>query len=266
MELLKNSVAILSPSQTSERPVSSSEAIRQFVVKAGEVYGKQITAPLVAIWIEHLSEHSPEVLQPLFRKALSTCKFFPTIAEFVGPLQAVKQAALPEEAGDAWQKVLAIRREHFNPDFPRYLTFAISRLPERVQRAARASGIFQEVSGLDQLHVWCKKRFIESYLAWEEIEENRFLLPDGELKNALLGLANTKALPSSEIPFNNLHERGLKYAEELKKTGPSPCVSQAAPVHETPRVIDFQGRAAELQRQAELIRQKYLKTGNEGAL
>ena len=49
--------------------------------------------------------------------------------------------------------------------------------PERVQRAARAAGVFQEVCDPDQLHVWGKKRFIESDLAWEEIEENQLRQP-----------------------------------------------------------------------------------------
>jgi hypothetical protein len=111
-----------------------------------------------------------------------------------------------------------------------------------------------------------KKRFIESYLAWEALEQDRFLLPDGELKNLLSGLGETKVLPSSEIPFTDLHERGLRYAEELKKTGPLPSVSQAAPVVETTRVTDFEGRTAELQRQAELIRQMYPVSGKECAL
>jgi hypothetical protein len=138
METQKNSLATLSPTQTSKQPVSSSEAIRQFLVMAGEVYGEQITAPLVSIWIEELSAHPPEMLEHLFRNALHNRKFFPTIAEILEPLKAVKKAALPEEASNAWQEVLAIRRQHYNADFPRYLASAMEELPERVQRAARA--------------------------------------------------------------------------------------------------------------------------------
>jgi hypothetical protein len=137
----------------------------------------------------------PRTLESLFKKAIKTCKFFPKVSEILAPLETVKQAALPEEASEAWQRVLAIRREHYNPDIPQYLARAVRNLPERIQRAARAAGVFQEVSDPDQLHVWRKKRFIESYLAWEEIEENQFLLPDGEFKDALSALAEAKALP-----------------------------------------------------------------------
>jgi hypothetical protein len=138
----------------------------------------------------------PVTLEALFKKAFRKCKFFPKVSEILEPLRTVKEAAAPEEASEAWQKVLAIRRDHLNSDFPDYLRRAVSALPERVQRAARAAGAFQEFSDLDQLHIWAKKRFIESYLRWEEIEENQFLLPDGELKNALIDLAQTKALPA----------------------------------------------------------------------
>ena len=195
MEAQKNSLATISQPQTSKQPGLSSEAIRQFLVKAGEVYGKQITAPLVSIWIEALETYPVETLGPLFRKVFGTCKFFPTPAEVLEPLQSVKQAALPEEANAAWQKVLDIRRKHYNPDIPQYLSRALAKLPEQVQRAARASGVFQEVSDPDQLHVWARKAFLESYARWDELEESQFLLPEGELKNMLAEVATAKALP-----------------------------------------------------------------------
>jgi hypothetical protein len=39
-----------------------------------------------------------------------------------------------------------------------------------------------------------------------------------------------------------------------------------APPRETPRVIDFEGREAELKRQAELTRQKYPTSGKKVSL
>lgn len=202
----------------------------------------------------------PAILEPLFKRALKSCKFFPKISEILEPLQTAKKAALPEAASEAWQIVLAIRREHFNPDFPRYLASAVAQLSERVQRAARASGVFQEVSDLDQLHVWAKKRFVDSYLAWEEIEENQFLLPDGELKALLTDLGEAKALP---VP-RTLPARIFPYTPTIaaaRETQNPPARTE--PIHETPRVIDSAGRAAELQRQAELIKAKYPPTAKE---
>jgi hypothetical protein len=267
MEAQKNSLATLSPPQTSKPPgLSSEEAIRQFLVKAGEVYGKQITAPLVSIWTEELSAHPPDVLGPLFRKALRTCKFFPTLADILEPLQSVKQAALPEEAGEAWQKVLAIRRKHYNPDFPRHLACAMAELPERVQRAARAAGVFREFESTDDLHTWAKKKFIESYLNWNELEENQFLLPEGEMKNLLSGVAARKALPAPvSIPSKQIAYTPAIAAERMSKQAIEK-VEVLPPVREIPPVIDFEGRMADFRRQAELIRRKYPTSRKEAAL
>jgi hypothetical protein len=94
----------------------------------------------------------------------------------------------------------------------------LERLSDRVQAACRASGVFRDFETPEQLHTWAKKRFIESYLAWEALEEDKFLLPNGELKN-LISRCAEKLLPYSQqnhVPFGALHERGLRYAEQLK--------------------------------------------------
>lgn len=205
MEAQKSSLATISQPQTSKQPGLSSEAIRQFLVKAGEVYRQTITPALVSIWIDELSGYPPEKLAGMFRHVLRTFKAdygrtFPTIADVLEPLQSVKQSALPEEASAAWQKVLAIRREHYNPDLPQYLARALAKLPERVQQAARAAGVFQEHETVEALHVWAKKAFLESYARWDELEESQFLLPDGELKEMLSVLALTKSIPPRALP------------------------------------------------------------------
>lgn len=203
METQRNSLVTHSQPQTYGQPaIPSSDVIRQFLVKAEEVYGKQITAPLVSIWIEALEPYPVETLAPLFRRVFATCKFFPMPAEVLEPLQAVKEAALPEEASAAWQKVLDIRRTEYNPDLPQYLARALAKLPERVHRAARAAGVFREHETVEALHVWAKKTFLESYARWDELEESQFLLPDGDLKNMLAEVAKAKALP-----FRNREEK-----------------------------------------------------------
>lgn len=210
------------------------------------------------------------MLEAAFRKTLQSCKYWPIkVADIREHIDRTKQTALAEAADLEWQRVLALRRAYWNPDFPGGFTRGMPRLSERTQAACRAAGVFREVSEPDQLHVWRKKRFIESYLAWEALEQDQFLLPDGELRNLLSGLAETKVLPSSEIPFNDLHERGLRYAEELKKTGPLPSVKpgRTGPGDsETARAIDFEGRVAELKRQTKLILHKYPSSGKEAAV
>src|SRR6266513_5714688 len=133
MEAQKSSLATLSPPRTLERPVSSNDAIRQFLVKAGEIYGRQITTPLVSIWIEELSCYSAETLEPLFRRALKSCKFFPTLADVTEPLNAVEQA----DFEDDWQSLLDYCREWVHPDI--HFSGTPS-LPPEIDHAARAAG------------------------------------------------------------------------------------------------------------------------------
>jgi len=52
-----------------------------FLVEAGEIYGRVITAPLVAIWQRELAHIPLNVLRAAFRSVLRSCRFFPTIAD-----------------------------------------------------------------------------------------------------------------------------------------------------------------------------------------
>ena len=71
------------------------------------------------------------------------------------------------------------------------------------------------------------------------------------------------------------YERAISFAEHKqlqrllappKQAPPEMHTTQAAPVRENPRVIDFEGRAEELKRQAELIQQKFPVSGKEAKL
>lgn len=182
-----------SQTQTSKQPDSSSNLIRQFLVKAGEVYSKQVTAPLVAIWIEQLGAYSIAQLEPLFRLVFARCKFFPTPADVLEPLKAAQGAYTPLEAEHTWLKVL----DYAQSTSPDYASRPV-RIKEQTQAAINAAG------GLDWIRdcssddlQWAKKRFIETYTAWTALEKNQFLLPDGELKDLLTGPAQ-KLLPGAK--------------------------------------------------------------------
>ena len=155
------------------------------------------------VWRIAFSDIDPILLASLFKRALQTVKWFPQPSEILAPMQAAKQAIEPQEAEDAWQKVLDIRRLHYNPDIPQYLANALAALPERVQQAARASGIFREVSDLEQIYTWGRKKFIESYLRSGALAENSFALPEGELKNLLAEAAQRLALPIPKQSYGN---------------------------------------------------------------
>ena len=179
--------------QTSKQPDSSSKAIREFLAKAGEVYSKQITAPLVAIWLEQLGSYRVEQLEPLFRLLFATCKFFPTPANVLEPLKKAQEAGTPLEAEKKWFDVLAYAQST-SPDYAARPV----RIKEQTQAAIRAAG------GLDWIRdcskddlQWAKKRFVEAFTSWSVMEKNQFLLPDGEVKNLIASHAE-KLLPGAK--------------------------------------------------------------------
>jgi len=88
------------------------------------------------------------------------------------------------------------------------------KLSARVQSAADASGIFKlQDCEPDVLHVWGKKRFVESYINAEKAD--KFLLPEGDLKNLIADAAEAKALSPGDA-FSIGRERGLTYAQRIK--------------------------------------------------
>jgi hypothetical protein len=194
----KNSVATISQPPISEQPVSSSDAIRQFLVKAGEVYGRAITAPLVSIWIEELGAYPVEQLDGMFRHILRTWKpeygkTFPVIAEVLQPMDVAAKNELASRADLEWQKLLDYIRRYYWADGP--WQHKAPKLPEKVRVSCNAAGGFAWLNecSRDDL-VWAKKGFVESYIAWEEMNKDQWLLPEGTLRNLLLEASSEKAL------------------------------------------------------------------------
>ena len=210
--------------------------IRQWLFRFS-VEHKEDIAPRLPLWLEAFGGMDAAILERLFSRALRECKFFPKVSEILEPMRTVKQSATDETAERAWQRVLEIRRVYWDPDIPARFDRAVAKLTERVRQAARAAGVFREFTETEYengaLHTWAKKRFIESFNAWEELEQGKFLLPDGELKNLLVDVAATKALPES-VNFTELHARGLAYAERLKGLPEGRDMAKARPVRRFP--------------------------------
>lgn len=209
---------MISPSKTQEHSASHG-LIREWLFRFG-VEHKEDVAPRVPLWLEQLGGIEPATLQRLFERAMRTYKFFPKIAEILEPLQGAEKKAAPEAAEQAWERVLEIRRTQWSPDAPGGFYGGKPKLSERIWQAARAAGVFQDFESVEGLHTWAKKRFIESFIAYGEVEQDKFLLPDGEIKNLLAEFSQTKALPAPRVNFKELHKRGMEYAEKLK-TDPS---------------------------------------------
>jgi hypothetical protein len=183
-------------SNTTSKPLDS--LIREWLVRFCTEHEKDV-APKLPLWLEAFAGMDADTLESLFKRAFRTCRFFPKVSEILEPLRKAKETAAPEAADLEWQKVLALRRQHYNPDIPQHLALHVRGLSERTQTACRASGVFRDFETTEQLYTWAKKRFVESYLAWETLEQDQFLLPDEELKNLITEAARSKALPIPEV-------------------------------------------------------------------
>jgi len=185
-------------SQFKTQEHSASDAlIRQWLFRFG-VEHKEDVAPRLPLWLERFGGMRPEVLEPLFRKALDTCKFFPKVSDILELVEHTKGAADEEAAARKWEQVREQIRLHYSPDLP----WKGPRIHERTRRAINAAGgmaYLSECVGTDL--VFARQRFIESYLRWDELKQDEYLLPEGELKKILAGVAQSKALPSSSPSF-----------------------------------------------------------------
>jgi hypothetical protein len=84
-----------------------------------------------------------------------------------------------------------------------------------MRRAARAAGVFRDFTAAEwangALHTWAKKRFVDSFSSYDDT----FLLPDGEIKNLLAGIAQAKILPAPVEDWSECRARGERYRERL---------------------------------------------------
>src|SRR5277367_1160915 len=209
----------ISLSETQERSDSTEKLIREWLFRFG-VEHKEDVAPKLPLWLEAFGKIDADVLQCLFSRALRTCKFFPKVSEILEPLESAEKNATPEAAEEAWEIAFDIRRRYWNPDIPGPFNRALAGLSDRVRQACRAAGLWRDFDSVADLHTWAKKRFVESFIAYGEREQDAFLLPDGEIKRLLADAARPMALPTPKESFDDLHERGLRYAERIRDAAP----------------------------------------------
>jgi hypothetical protein len=240
-----------------------SEWVAKLAVNAGAALDAKTQAVFASIWRDGLGDLPLDVLQAAFQKTLRECAYWPVkVADIRKHVIKAKETATADAAERAWQRVLEIRRVHWNPDIPAPFGRAVAGLSERVRQAARAAGVFRDFTESEfengALHTWAKKRFLESFHAWGELEQGKFLLPDGEAKKLLIEFAETKALPwtkPKEQPQLPAEER-LRVADQLAAEARK-VLGLRQPNAGPYQVKDTAERREELQRQAELIKARY---------
>jgi hypothetical protein len=241
-------------SQHSEQP-SKSQLIREWILNlalnAGQALDADAIGIFTAIWLKGFDDLPYSVLEAAFLKTLQTCKYWPVqVSDVRKHVTHAEENAVGEAAEQAWARVLDIRRRHWNPDIPGPLHRVLATLSERVRQAVRAAGVFREFTAAEfesgALHTWAKKRFVESFIAYGELERDKFLLPDGEIKALLVGVAKRKALPAPAVVPKQLPPPANATIEPKKESTLSDLSPEAAAE-----------RYAELSRQAEAIVAKY---------
>jgi hypothetical protein len=194
-----------------------SEWVVKLAINAGAALDAKTQAVYCSLWLEGLSDLSSGVLQAAFRKTLRECAYWPVkVADIRKHVSHAESNATTEAVEKAWERVLEIRRVHWNPDVPGPFHRALAALPERIRQAARASGVFRDHESQEALHVWAKKKFSASFTAYGEREQDAFLVSDGEIKKLLTDFSENQALPAPDVCFNDLHRRGVEYGKELR--------------------------------------------------
>ena len=196
------------------------EWLPKLAVNAGAALDAKTQAVFHSVWLDGLGDLPPEVLRAAFQVTLRTCKFWPVkVADIREHAEHAKETATDEAAEQAWQYVLDLRRRFWNPDMPGGFSRGMPKLSPRIERAARAAGVFRDHDTLEALHVWAKKKFLESFLRWDETVESQNLLPEGEIKTLLAGVAQAKMLAAPSPDWSECRARGEAYRAQLATQG-----------------------------------------------
>jgi hypothetical protein len=225
---MASSLELISTRKSSERQQpqaaanrASEDVIRLWIARFAVNCGQTLSDARVLLWIDELSDIEPERLERAFRNVMRSHTFnsIPQVGEIRAQIDGAVESGTQQAAELEWQHVLDLRRRFWNPDMRGGFSRGMPTLSERVQQAARAAGVFGDFESVEALHVWGKKRFVESFITYSELEQDEFLLPDGEIKNLLSGFAQTKMLPSTSQDWSECRTRGEAYRTQLATQG-----------------------------------------------
>ncbi len=147
---------------------SDKKVFRVIMVGAGEVYGKEITKPLLQIYYNALKDYSIEYINAAFSEHLADTKhgtFFPKPADILSYLRLSSS----HKAESAWLTIVIEIQASGN--------FKYLQLDDDVALMSLQSiggWRFICMSNEDQLP-WLKKNFIEAYERLQVVTENKLL-------------------------------------------------------------------------------------------
>ena len=170
----------------------------RFALNADKPLTAKEQAVYCSAWEEAFSDLDASRLQTAFVACIRshTFKTMPTIGDVRQHLTKAEVDANTLSAEKKWQQVLDCIRIFYNPDLG--MDRKAPPIVERTMTAIRAAGGMRWIYECDREQlVWCKKSFIESYLAWDHLEKEHFLLPEGPIKDAFRAVAELKSLENA---------------------------------------------------------------------
>jgi len=165
----------------------------RFALNAGQTPSPEQAGSLLALWIEGFADVPEGQLQAAFLACLRshTFKTIPTIGDIRQHLQRAIGNAAEEEAAMKWERVLNYAIQT-SPDIPDRNPPPIK---PRTRCAIRAAGGLEYIRDCDKESLqWARKRFIEAYVRWGELQQDEYLLPPGEVRQLLEEFASTKSV------------------------------------------------------------------------
>lgn len=192
------------------------EWLTRFALNAGVALGEKERAVCLTMWKEDFADVEASRLQAAFVACLRshTYKTMPRIGDVRQHLSKAEESAANVEGEQKWQRVLDYAMR-LSPDYPDKNP---PRISEQVRRAINAAGGLAHIRDCQSEDLpWARKRFIEAYLRYAELERDGNLLPEETLTNLLADGANKKLLPA--VTYKTARALGLNYAKERKDSG-----------------------------------------------
>ena len=143
----------------------------RFALNADKALNAKEQAVYRSTWEEGFSDVEAGRLKAAFVACLRvhTFKTIPTIGDIRKHLQKAESNALDEEAAQKWTRVLEYIRVQWTPDIP---SRNAPDFREQVRRAIHAAGGLAYIADCEpEAKQWARKRFIESYIRYSELEQ-----------------------------------------------------------------------------------------------
>jgi hypothetical protein len=198
----RNSLDTMPPRSDSQ----TESLIKEWLFRFGVNFQRDV-APCFPLWLEIFGEMNPDALLPLFESAMRTCKFFPTVADVLAPLEMVEETASEDE----WQALLDYCRQWVYPDLPA----RGPRLPADIDHAARAAGGVRYLESCSERDlIFAKQRFLEDLARQRKTGDIAGFLPSSELRGMLEAAAPRFGLPEAQ---SAAPARRLEHSESVPR-------------------------------------------------